>query len=123
MNTSGCSGPPHRPITVAAQWKVTTAAVGLGVPAKADTGGWTRVAAPESGLECALEDVSAAGPDLARAVGREGSGLTERPVAHRWNGSALERQRVDRADDAARRGRDRDQRGGRRRARRPVGGR
>jgi hypothetical protein len=61
-------------VMVGVNWKATAVAVALGVlpttaTAAADTGGWTRVAAPESGLEYLLEDVSAVGPDLAYAVG------------------------------------------------------
>ncbi|MEV8443472.1 hypothetical protein AB0425_39380 [Actinosynnema sp. NPDC051121] len=72
------------------KWKATAAAVAVGVlatatTAAADTGGWTRVAAPESGLEYTLEDISAAGPDLAYAVGlgESAGGL----FLLRWDGS------------------------------------
>jgi hypothetical protein len=77
-------------VMVGVNWKATAVAVALGVlsttaTATADTGGWTRVEAPESGLDYLLEDVSAVGPDLAYAVGmgESAGGL----FLLRWDGS------------------------------------
>jgi hypothetical protein len=76
-------------VMVGVMWKATVAAVALGMlttTAHADTRGWTRVAAPPSGLDYLLDDVSAVGPDLAYAVGftEVGGGL----FLLRWDGSA-----------------------------------
>ncbi|MFI9815964.1 hypothetical protein [Saccharothrix variisporea] len=55
-------------------------------------GGWTKaIGAVPSGDDGQLSDVVAVSDTTAWAVGREGSGLEARPVAHRWNGSALQR--------------------------------
>lgn len=49
---------------------------------------WYRAAGTEQGR---FLDVAAVSDTTAWAVGREGAGLTYRPVAHRWNGRVLER--------------------------------
>ncbi|MEJ2857574.1 MULTISPECIES: hypothetical protein [unclassified Saccharothrix] len=55
-------------------------------------GGWTKaLGATPPGDQGRFSDVVAVSDTTAWAVGREGSGLVERPVAHRWNGSALQR--------------------------------
>lgn len=55
-------------------------------------GGWTKaLGAVPPGDEGRLSDVVAVSDTTAWAVGREGGGLEARPVAHRWNGSALQR--------------------------------
>ncbi|GAA0262456.1 hypothetical protein GCM10010492_74430 [Saccharothrix mutabilis subsp. mutabilis] len=58
----------------------------------ARAGGWAKaLGATPAGEQGRLTDVAAVSDTTAWAVGREGSGLVERPVAHRWNGTALQR--------------------------------
>lgn len=60
--------------------------------ARGDDGGWTKaVGTAPNGEHARLHDVAFGTGGTAWAVGREGSGLVERPVAHRWTGAALER--------------------------------
>ncbi|WP_309114395.1 hypothetical protein [Saccharothrix sp.] len=55
-------------------------------------GGWSKaLGTTPAGDQGRFTDVVAVSDTTAWAVGHEGSGLVERPVAHRWNGTALQR--------------------------------